>query len=555
MQARHLPRSLARYAPIAAAILGSAAFAAPAGAQAVGGGGGGGGAAVPTIQISYNTADINLADFDATTATVKRGGATIGTGTFGGDPVAAPGELGLNSAHNVAGGIPTGCWTGFTPQILPGDVVTVGAESVTIPDITAQPPVVQNGDIVVHGTAAPGTDLALLDVQLWPAAAARFGNGRQFMSAARPQGFGVAYSYDAGSATNWTARFIGVTAGDLALASTAEAIAEFDPAALAAVDPAVATIVDFTAGVTPGPVAGCGAPFAPNEAKAASRSLINAANVGSDLTVNGVSQPGASASGVTLIDSTGRTVSAPAIGAGLWSGTIPASALAGLADGAIRVASNYSIGAGNTVSGLVRKDTTAPGAVRSSVAGGTYASTQNVALSAAEGTIRYTTDGSQPAADSKSYSGPISVAQSQSIKAIAIDDAGNASQVAQFDYTISPRVIAPSAPAAVKLAKLKIESLTFTKKMSLRSARKSGFSSIIYAPEGAKIAHIRILKGAKVIQTINRKVSRDGVLEVRMPSTKKLRKSLKRGSYRVEIQIGQNLDNLGAKLVRTIRLK
>ena len=38
MQARHLPRSLARFAPLAAAILGSAAFAAPAGAQAPVGG-------------------------------------------------------------------------------------------------------------------------------------------------------------------------------------------------------------------------------------------------------------------------------------------------------------------------------------------------------------------------------------------------------------------------------------------------------------------------------------------------------------------------------------
>jgi hypothetical protein len=91
--------------------------------------------------------------------------------------------------------------------------------------------------------------------------------------------------------------------------------------------------------------------------------------------------------------------------------------------------------------------------------------------------------------------------------------------------------------------------------MSLRSARKRGFSSIIYAPEGAKIAHIRILKGAKVVQTINRKISRDGVLEIRMPSTKALRKKLKRGNYRVEIQVGQNLNNLGAKLVRNIRLK
>jgi hypothetical protein len=39
-----------------------------------------------------------------------------------------------------------------------------------------------------------------------------------------------------------------------------------------------------------------------------------------------------------------------------------------------------------------------------------------------------------------------------------------------------------------------------------------------------------------------------------MPSTKKTRKALKRGSYRVEIQVGQNLTNLGAKLVRNVKL-
>ena len=84
---------------------------------------------------------------------------------------------------------------------------------------------------------------------------------------------------------------------------------------------------------------------------------------------------------------------------------------------------------------------------------------------------------------------------------------------------------------------------------------KHGIDSIIYAPDGAKIAHIRILKGAKVVQTINRKISRDGVLEVRMPTTKKSRKALKRGSYRVEIQVGQNLTNLGTKLVRNVSLR
>ena len=548
MHTRHLPRKLGRYAPVAAALIGSAAFAAPAGAQAPVGA-----PVVPTIQVTYNTADVFIGNLTATTVSVKRGAASLATGTVDGDPVA--GEFGVNSFHLALAGVPTGCWNSFTPQILPGDVVTVaGQDPITIPDITAEPPVVQGNSIVVHGTLGAGVDPSLVSVQLHPAGGGKFAggvgsSGGQFLDSSVQRGF-VATFTTAGS--SYTATFSGL--GDqFAMAAASDAVVEFNPAALAAVDPAVAQLVDYEAGATPGPAPGCGAAYAPNEAKTASRSMISSANAG-DLTVTGVSQPGASATGVTLIDSAGHTVSGTASGAGTWSSTIPASSLASLADGPIKVGSTYSIGAGKTVTGLLSKDTTAPSAVTASVASGVYTATQNVALKSNDGTIRYTTDGSDPSASSQSYSGPISVAKSQSIKAVAIDGAGNASPVSQFDYAINPpRVLAPSAPA--RLPRLKIESLSFTKKVSLRSARSRGFAAIIYAPEGAKIAHIRILKGAKVIQTINRKISRDGVIEVRMPSTKSLRRKLRRGNYRVEIQVGQNLTNLGAKMVRTIRLK
>ena len=63
--------------------------------------------------------------------------------------------------------------------------------------------------------------------------------------------------------------------------------------------------------------------------------------------------------------------------------------LASLADGAIKVASTYSIGAGKTVAGLVSKDATAPSAPRANVASGAYTATQNVVLSSNDGTIHY----------------------------------------------------------------------------------------------------------------------------------------------------------------------
>jgi len=258
---------------------------------------------------------------------------------------------------------------------------------------------------------------------------------------------------------------------------------------------------------------------------------------------------------VTLIDSTGKTVTAPAGGAGSWTATVPASSLAGLADGAIRVASTYSIGAGQTVGGLVSKDATAPSAPRSSVAPGSYTSTQNVALSSNDGTVRFTTDGSQPSASSAAYQRPISVASSQTIKAVAVDAAGNVSPVSEFGYAIGAPSVAP-APivASTVLRKLKVESLSLTRRMSTRSARKQGITTLVFAPEGAKIARIRVLRGKKVVQSVNRKVSADGVIEVRVPSTKKARRALKRGTYRVEVRVGQSLSNLGAAKIRTIKL-
>src|SRR3954447_16221243 len=238
MHTRHLPRTLRHCAPLAAALLGSAAMAAPAGAQAPVGG-----APAPTIAITYNTADILLADVTAATVSVKRGAANLATGTVDGDPVA--GEFGVNSFHLALAGVPTGCWNTFTPQMLPGDVVTVaGQDPITIPDMTADAPVVEGNTIVVHGTLGAGVDPTLISVQLHPAAgkfAAGVGSsGGQFLDSLTPRGFAASFTT---SGANFTARFSGL--GDqFALAATSSAVVEFNPAALAAVDPPGAQLVD-----------------------------------------------------------------------------------------------------------------------------------------------------------------------------------------------------------------------------------------------------------------------------------------------------------------------
>src|SRR3954449_211252 len=95
---------------------------------------------------------------------------------------------------------------------------------------------------------------------------------------------------------------------------------------------------------------------------------------------------------------------------------------------------------------VVGADTTPPPAPTASPGTGTYNSTQSVPLADTESaaTIRYTTDGSAPNGFSTQYSMPISVDRSMTIKAIAIDAAGNQSPAASLAYTID--TTAPAAP-------------------------------------------------------------------------------------------------------------
>lgn len=96
-------------------------------------------------------------------------------------------------------------------------------------------------------------------------------------------------------------------------------------------------------------------------------------------------------------------------------------------------------------------DTTAPSAPSSSPAAGTYVGTQSVSLSAAEGTIYYTTDASTPTSSSTQYSAAFNVSTTTTVKAIAVDTAGNESSVMSSAYTITSGgvgVVAPAGPAA-----------------------------------------------------------------------------------------------------------
>jgi len=85
---------------------------------------------------------------------------------------------------------------------------------------------------------------------------------------------------------------------------------------------------------------------------------------------------------------------------------------------------------------------------------GTYSTAQSVSISSATSgsTIYYTTDGSTPSASSHLYSGPLPVASSVTIRAIAAAPGYANSVLAQASYVISAPASAPKGPSTPSYA-------------------------------------------------------------------------------------------------------
>ncbi len=192
---------------------------------------------------------------------------------------------------------------------------------------------------------------------------------------------------------------------------------------------------------------------------------INAANVGADLVLSGVSNDATEVS-VTLEDSNNTPTTDPltrtatptetANGTQTWSITFPGGA-GSLNDGTLVASGSYTVPteAGGTstlpfAANLnIVKDVQAPAAPTATPdPSRLYNTAQSVRLTAEPGAqIRFTMgdNPATPTATSELYNGPITVSSSQTIKAIAIDGAGNASnEVSTFAYTID--TLAPAAP-------------------------------------------------------------------------------------------------------------
>ena len=133
---------------------------------------------------------------------------------------------------------------------------------------------------------------------------------------------------------------------------------------------------------------------------------------------------------------------------------VPAGELAARPDGNVIVTAAFtSANAATPKSGTMTlvKDTVAPETPVGSPPPGRYEGIQSVTLSDSDPTaaIHYTTSGATPTA-STTTSQPITLTASRTIRAIAIDRAGNASGIASLSYTIfQPPPPPPPPPVRV----------------------------------------------------------------------------------------------------------
>lgn len=413
----------------AAAVLCATGLTAPAGAAVNG---------AHIIAALYKTSGLELSRYTpgaTLTADVLRGGVRVGTMTGVVDPA---GALTVN---------PFSCWKDTTPEILPGDVVSVTGDgpvdTMVVQNVstslTRRDP--QNPNtILVTGTALDpaGLPLALAGGDVRIISKSAFANGKKVLRSTVTPGVTLG---------SFEARFAGFNASDQQLMLAAiDTRGVFRNAALnettISQNPAVA-----------GPIAPCTAPVARNAILSADRTAVNVTNVASDLVLNGISS-GATAVSVSLDDQdpataavTGTATPTPAAGSQTWSVTIPAASVAALTDGTLTASGTYAVGGANLggTSLTLPKDTVAPPAPTATPAPGLYNSAQSVTLSDADpgATVRYSNAATDPTIASPAVAGPIPVTSTQTLKAIAVDQVGNPSPVAAFAYTID--TVAPTS--------------------------------------------------------------------------------------------------------------
>jgi hypothetical protein len=332
------------------------------------------------------------------------------------------------------------CWDRFTPQILPGDVVTVASnggatvERVPVTDISVtEGPVLVGSTFTIRGQVTPRVPVGELQVE------ARTNDPIRFRRLAPDTVDGVrgTIAYDGATGGDFTATFTGLSAQQQeAVGNFGEFFVTHAPSA---------NEMTMATGGTGAPGPGCPG-VVRHAVTGLSMPVINLSNRDRDLRVSGMTVD-ANAVSVRLGDGDGTVVTKsvsprPATGAQTWTATFTPRQMRQL-NGRINVSGRYTT-ATATVNGAsmsLLKDVVAPRRPSASPDGGTYRRPQSVSLNAPAGTqIRYTLGTRPPAPRLRTgsvYRGrQIRIAATRTLKAIAVDKAGNVSAVTKERYVI-----------------------------------------------------------------------------------------------------------------------
>ncbi|MDQ4006486.1 MAG: chitobiase/beta-hexosaminidase C-terminal domain-containing protein [Actinomycetota bacterium] len=391
------------------------------------------------------------------TVEVLRNGVVIGTAT--GNAAGEAPEIGLEVNHGPEGTpVPGDCWEGHTPDIRPGDHIRVSSGGTVTDEVivdnlrfTGQPREKGNGDIVVPFVAKRANGQAIRPGFI-DSAEFRAGSDLRFESTdilvqrqpgAKPGHLQMVYESPFRPSRNREpvksqAQMRRLLLGDGHATGFGHV----------AVLPEEGMLLDGL-GDTPGPAPGCDGSSAQWEVSNVAPNAVNTRTVARGLTVRG-STFAAEGVQVNLTDRDPSTparvvTKAAAVTGNAWTATFTRRQLRPL-NGRIVVNSRHTM-AGETASfggpsAVLLKDLVAPNAPRASVRAGTLNRPRRVALRSAPGNqIRYTLGNGKQARPTRNsgavYRGKrIRITSSQTLKAIAIDRAGNVSPLLRNRYNL-----------------------------------------------------------------------------------------------------------------------
>jgi len=299
--------------------------------------------------------------------------------------------------------------------------------------------------------------------------------------------------------------------------------------------------------------------------------------------VSGVAQPDATNVAVTISDPLGHTVTAPPVAPVGGVYTTARMSVSGLSDGTLTATPTFTVPGQPPFVGAtmtIRKDVVVPLAPVASPSGGTFTSTKAVTLDDDDQTakIHYTLAGTTPSPASPVFGALISVDHSLTIRAIAVDAAGNASPEASFPFTIvSPAAVSPTAPASGAGTTTIIQQVPFLLPLAAPSQAVAGNRvasparpavrgltvavghgralRIAMRPgSGAKVVRLRVLRasGGSALLTAVRSVSAGRVtITLSGPALRHLRA----GAYLLEARAGASRGALGAATRTAFRLR